>query len=179
LEKIRKGSGKNQKNPVRRLNSVREISEKFSRKKSPRNFPGIASLFSADPELADCIFRTILTDRENNFAPGAVRLLLQIAAIAIRFINILAGFIQAGSPTQSRCLIPVPVYFLELLVAHIAEGIETGLAFLCQGIATPVQVGQGILALVFRRQKMIAGRIPRPPSQTHLYFSGGISVRTL
>jgi hypothetical protein len=53
----------------------------------------------------------------------AVRLLFQIAMIAIRFIKVLAGLVGTAG------IFFTPVSFLELFVAHIAIGIKTGLAF--------------------------------------------------
>jgi hypothetical protein len=85
---------------------------------------------------------------ENNFAMRTVRLLLQIAVIAIGLIGIAAGFIAI----QSIFSMPVPL--LELLVAQVTEGIETGFAFPGQGVAPPVQVGHDLIPVMgARRQK--------------------------
>lgn len=63
-----------------------------------------------------------------------VRLLLQVAMIAIGFINVRPGF------TGFIRELTLPVQFLERFIADIAVRIETRFAFRGKGIAAPVQV---------------------------------------
>jgi len=85
-----------------------------------------------------------------------VRLTLQIAMIAIRFINV-----RANITGIIRELI-LPVQSLEIFIADIAVRIKTGFTFPGQGIAAPVQVRHaGIPVLMSREQKMIAAIIFR------------------
>jgi len=89
-----------------------------------------------------------------------VRLTLQIAMIAIRFINVRPGFTGI-----IRELI-LPVQFLEVFIADIAVRIETGLTFSSQRIAAPVQVRHaGIPVLMSREQKIFAAKIFRMEEQ--------------
>ena len=82
-----------------------------------------------------------------------VRFLLQVAMIAIRFINVrlrITGLI-------SKFILPV--LSLEILIADIAVRIKTGFTFRGQRIAAPVQVRHaGIPVLMSREQKMIAAK---------------------
>lgn len=112
-----------------------------------------ASLIPTNPKLAARKLRTIPADRKNNLAMRTVRLLLQIAVIAIRLIDIRPGF------TGLIRELTLPVLSLEILIADIAVRIETGFTFPGQGIAAPVQVRHaGIPVLMSREQKMIAAK---------------------
>ena len=93
-----------------------------------------ASLIPTNPELAAGKLRTIPADRKNNLAMRTVRFFLQVAMIAIRFINIrlmITGFISEFI---------LSVLSLEIFIADITVRIETGFTFRGQRIAAPVQV---------------------------------------
>jgi len=94
-----------------------------------------------------------------------VRLTLQIAMIAVRFINIRASI------TGIIRELTLPVLSLELLIADIAVRIKTGFTFPGQGIAAPVEVRHiGIPVLMSRKQKMIAAKIFRMAKQEKFSF---------
>jgi hypothetical protein len=109
------------------------------------------SLIPTNPELASRKFRTIPADCKHNLAMRTVRLLLQVAMIAIRFINVRPGI------TSIIRKLTLPVQFLEIFITDIAVRIETRFAFRGKGIAAPVQVRHaGIPVLMSRKVKMIA-----------------------
>jgi len=113
--------------------------------------PVCRSLIPTNPELATRKLRTIPADRKHNLAMRTVRLALQIAMIAVRFINVRPGFTSI-----IRELI-LPVQSFEIFIADIAVRIETGFAFHSKRIAAPVEVRHaGIPVLMSREQKMIA-----------------------
>jgi len=112
------------------------------------------SLIPTNPKLTARKLRTVPADRKHNLAMRTVRLTLQIAMIAIRFINVRPGFTNI-----IRELI-LPVLSLKIFIADIAVRIKTGFTFPSQGIAAPVEVRHaGIPVLMSRKQKMIAAMI--------------------
>ena len=85
---------------------------------------------------------------KNNLTARTVRLLLQIAPVAIRFIRIRADTIC----TLRLSLVPGSIP--ELFAAHITQGIEAGFTLRRQGITPPVQVGhEDSERFASRRQK--------------------------
>ena len=112
------------------------------------------SLIPTNPKLTSRKFRTTPADRKHNLAMRTVRLALQIAMIAIRFINIRPGF------TGIIGELILPVHSLKIFIADIAVRIKTEFTFPGQGVAAPVQVRHaGIPVLMSREQKMIAAMI--------------------